>query len=55
MNGAVEFLQRRLEEKEAMLAKAKSRCQAEDILIAIDGIKSAILSFTEQVQVAQVA
>lgn len=52
MNGAVEFLQRRLEEKEAMLAHAKTRCQAEDIMLAINGIKSAILSYTDHAMVA---
>lgn len=52
MNGAVEFLQRRLEEKEAMLKNPKPWYDLEDIQVAIGGIKSAILSFMEEAQPA---
>lgn len=52
MNGAVEYLQKRLEEKEAMLQNRKPWHDVEEIQIAINGIKEAILSFTDYAQAA---
>lgn len=59
MNGVMEFLQRRLAEKEEllqnMLKKPKSWHDTEDVQIAIDGIKSAIQSVLDESSLKQVA
>lgn len=52
MNGTVEYLQRRLEEKERMMNNRKPWHDVEGIQIAIDGIKEAILMYSEELQVA---
>lgn len=52
MNEAIEFLQNRLKEKEEMLNNRKPWHNIEEIQYAIDGIKSAILSYRNEAQVA---
>lgn len=45
MNGVIEFLTKKLEEKEEMLENMKPWYDREEILIAINGIQDAISSF----------